>query len=342
MIPHSKPCHYPADELAFVSQALQAGETARGRLAHRLEATLADFLQADVCLAVPSGEIALWGALRAVGVSPGHEVVVPVYTCPEVFRAVALCGATPVFADVDERYNITPHTVRSALTPYTRAIVITHQFGLAVDVQPFREFRLPLVEDLAHSLGGEFKGNRLGVHGDAGCLSFHATKLLSCGEGGGVFARGQAASRLREIAAGALPDMPHLPFPDVLAGIALSQWSNLPAFLERRRAIAHQYRQAFSSWSWQLTEAHPGDTCFRFPLRVDGNCTALRIAFNQRGIIVRQGVDHLPVGEFSRFPVAKCLFEKTISIPIYPALTAQDVNAIIHAACRVHDTFSDD
>ena len=121
----------------------------------------------------------------------GDEVIVPAFTFPSTVNAVARTGATPVFADVDYRTgNLTTDTISRALSSATRAIVLVHYAGSAHDLSNIAELasrkRLLLIEDNAHGFGGSFSGQPLGTFGDFGCLSFHSTKNIGCGEGGAI------------------------------------------------------------------------------------------------------------------------------------------------------------
>lgn len=335
-IPHSRPSHDVDAEAAAVREVLALGQTSRGGACQRLEQEVSIRLGGAVTHAAPSGAMALWLALWAVGVRFGDHVVIPAYTCGDVAHAVTLAGAVPLCADVDDRYNLNADSVAHVFTDKVRAIVVTHQFGFAADVTPLRKFGVPVVEDLAHAVGGSFAGQTLGQIGQAGCLSFHATKMLSSGEGGMAFARGEAGQCLRRLADGATSELPKMPFPDLLAAVALCQWGRLDEHVRRRRQIADAYRQAFVGLAWSMPHFLPGDVFFRCPLRVPAlDFARLKAAFASRGIAVRRGVDCLPTPDAVRCPKARQLFEETLSIPIYPTLdetARQRVIAAVHAA----------
>jgi dTDP-4-amino-4,6-dideoxygalactose transaminase len=128
------------------------------------------------------------GLLLELG--PGDEVIVPSFTFPSTATAVAVRGATCVFADIDERGNLDAESVAAALTSRTRAIVVIHYGGVAAEMDLLtavaRAHGLAIVEDAAHALGGSWRGHALGTLGTVGALSFHDTKNVHCGEGGAV------------------------------------------------------------------------------------------------------------------------------------------------------------
>ena len=136
-----------------------------------------------------NGTAALHAALLAAGIGPGDEVIVPAFSFIATATAVSMCGAKPVFADVDEQtFNIGPQQVKERITPKTRAVIGVHLFGQPFDVGPVQEIceahNLNLVEDAAQAHGALYHGEKVGNLGHFGCFSFYATKNMITGEGG--------------------------------------------------------------------------------------------------------------------------------------------------------------
>jgi dTDP-4-amino-4,6-dideoxygalactose transaminase len=152
------------------------------------ERELADYLGVGHVVGVANGTDAITIALRSVGVRPGDEVVVPSFTFYASVEAVATAGATPIFCDVDPATrNVTPETVRAALTPRTTAIVAVDLFGSPAPVPELRELGPPVLEDAAQAAGASLRGVRAGALGDVATLSFYPSKNLPCfGDGGAV------------------------------------------------------------------------------------------------------------------------------------------------------------
>lgn len=141
-----------------------------------------------------NGTVALEVALRAVGVGPSDEVIVPPFTFVASASAVLLCHAAPVFADIDpETLNLSPRAAEAAITPRTRAIVVVHFGGHPAEMDAFRDlaqrYGLKLVEDCAHAHGARWLGTPVGAWGDAGTFSFQGFKLMTAGEGGIIVTR---------------------------------------------------------------------------------------------------------------------------------------------------------
>jgi dTDP-4-amino-4,6-dideoxygalactose transaminase len=152
------------------------------------EREFAAFCGARHCIGVANGTDAITIALRALGVGPGDEVVVPSFTFYASVEATVNAGATPVFCDVDfGTRNVTADTVRAVLTPRTRAIVAVDLFGCPAPLPELRALGLPVLEDAAQAAGASLGGRRAGSLGDVATLSFYPSKNLGCfGDGGAI------------------------------------------------------------------------------------------------------------------------------------------------------------
>ena len=153
---------------------------------------------------VASGTDALILALRACGVQPGDEVLLPPFTFVATASAVSALEAKPVFADIrPDTYNLDPAECARRVTPRTRAIIVVHLYGLPADMDPILAFakqrRLPVIEDSAQAIGASYKGRPTGSLGDTACISFYPTKNLGAyGDGGMVVSNSPGiANRVR-------------------------------------------------------------------------------------------------------------------------------------------------
>jgi dTDP-4-amino-4,6-dideoxygalactose transaminase len=170
--------------------------------AGQAEAELASYLGVHHFLTVASGTAALELALLAMGVSTDDEVVVPACSFVAVPAAVARCGATPVFADVEPDHGgISAASLEERISSRTRAVIVVHPCGMPVDMAAVgavcRRHDVALIEDGAHAWGSQYEKDSLGALGDIGCFSFVLGKALSCGEGGGLAVQNdQLAERL--------------------------------------------------------------------------------------------------------------------------------------------------
>lgn len=163
-------------------------------------------------LLVSSGRAALYRTLAAYGIGAGDEVIIQAFTCLAVPASVQWTGAKPVYADIDSRtYNLNPADVRQKITPRTRAIIVQHTFGIPGPIDELRqlaqEHNLKLIEDLAHSLGGQYRGQMLGTFAHAAILSFGRDKTISSVFGGAIISGDE------EMMARAYRQQSDLPYP---------------------------------------------------------------------------------------------------------------------------------
>lgn len=189
-IPISKPL-IGEEEIEAVVSVLKSGILTRGQQTELFEKEFASYIGTKFAVSVMNGTIALEAALKALGVGPGDEVIVPDFTFIATANAVINVGARPVFADIDERtYCIDPESVNERITRKTKAIIPVHLFGHMADMDAINEIaqdnRLLVLEDSAQAHGAEFRGAKAGSLGNASAFSFYATKNMMTGEGGMV------------------------------------------------------------------------------------------------------------------------------------------------------------
>ncbi len=159
-----------------------------------LETSFARYHGLEHAVACSNGTIAIEVALRAIGIGPGDEVIVPPYTFIASASAILLCHATPVFADIDpETLNLSVAAAEAAITPRTRAIVVVHFGGRPAEMDAFQSLAmrrgLKLLEDAAHAHGARWCGTPVGAWGDVATFSFQSFKLITAGEGGMILSR---------------------------------------------------------------------------------------------------------------------------------------------------------
>ena len=174
-----------------VLQALGGRIAGDGPFCRRVEERLAGLLGARRILLTTSCTHALELALLALGIGHGQEVICPSFTFVSTANAILRVGARPVFADIEDRtLGLDPGDLERRLSPRTAAVLPVHYAGVAPDMDAIlalaRAHRMRVVEDAAQALGASFRGKALGTLGDAGCLSFHETKNITCGEGGAL------------------------------------------------------------------------------------------------------------------------------------------------------------
>ncbi len=177
-------------EINYVNDAVTNAWYGNANVYHeRFERAFADYLGVRHTIALPSCTSAIHLALLALGIGPGDEVVVPDATWIASSAPITYVGATPVFADIDERtWCLSAESFEACITPKTKAVIPVDLYGNMPNMdaiqQVTRHHSLALVEDAAEAVGSEYKGKKAGCFGDASVFSFHGSKTLTTGEGG--------------------------------------------------------------------------------------------------------------------------------------------------------------
>lgn len=175
-----------------IAEVIDSGAFAGGPFVAEFEKDFAAFCGCRHAIGVGNGTDALWLALLAAGVGPGHEVITVPSTFMATAEAITYCGAKPVFVDIDEAsYTMDPSQLEGAITPRTKAIIPVHLFGQCADMNPIleigRAYGINVIEDAAQAHGAEYRGRKAGSMGLAGCFSFYPGKNLGAfGEAGAV------------------------------------------------------------------------------------------------------------------------------------------------------------
>ncbi len=262
------------NEICYIRQALECGQIAGdGPFSRRCEALLEWQLGAPKVLLTTSCTHALEMAAFLLNIKPGDEVIVPSFTFPSTANAFVVRGAKPVFADVrPDTLNIDETRLEPLITPATKAIVVVHYAGVACEMDTImaiaNRHKIPVVEDNALGLYGEYRNRFLGTIGSLGCVSFHQTKSFVCGEGGALFLNRdvltERAEMLREkgtnrrkFARGEVDkytwvDVGSSYVPsDLLAAFLYSQLECCTDTLWRRSRVWNYYIHELSDWALQ-------------------------------------------------------------------------------------------
>lgn len=258
----NQPC-IGKEELRAVEEVLLSGvltdKNGMGPRVMEFERAFAKFVGVKHAIAVSSGTAALHAALLAVGVKAGDEVVMPSFTFSATAEAAVLCGAKPVFADIDpDSLSINADTVSRVLSNRTKAIIPVHLYGQPVDMGPIleiaRERGIAVIEDAAQAHGASLGGRMAGSMGDMGCFSFYGAKNMTTGEGGMITTNDDDyAEALRAIRTHG-ESRPYWTIrlghnyrmTEIAAAIGLVQLQKLPDMLRRRRENAERLSEALS------------------------------------------------------------------------------------------------
>lgn len=258
-IPQMEPVVTAAEAEAVDRYLRSGGWLTEFRETRAFERMLCDYTGARYCLAAPSGTLALFLALKGMGIGAGDEVVVPDLTMAASATAVILAGATVVFADVEPRtLCLDLAEAEQRISPRTKAVMFVSlngraPSGVARFVERCRSRGIAVIEDAAQSLGSWLDGRHLGTIGECGCLSFSSQKLVTTGQGGAVLTNDEAVYRRM----GQLRDFGrleggsdhyltvgwNLKFTDLQAVVGVAQMNRLPALIARKKQIFAQYRE---------------------------------------------------------------------------------------------------
>lgn len=340
MINQSKPC-LEASDFDYIQEILVSGQIAAGPIVEKLENDFSIYHGLKYSVAVSSGTAALHLALLAMGISEGDEVIIPSYTCSAVLNAVNYTGAAAVPADIDpETLNITSTTIKPLVTPRTKAIIVTHTFGFPADTNDISMLGIPVIEDCAHAVGARYLDRPCGCAGRVSILSFYATKMLGAGEGGMIFTNSEEiALNVRDLNC---PDMRddyrvryNYKMSDLTAGLALNQLKKIDFFLTRRRYIADKYQQTLAKIpgiSFQKAIKNSMPVFYRFVILTEQADRLIAYA-EQKGVICDRPV-YKPIHQYLdlpgyRFPATETTLHNCVSIPIYPAISDNEVYHVI-------------
>lgn len=332
------------DEIrSAIDRVLDGGRYILGPEVEAFEREFASYCEVEHAIGVGSGTEALHLALAALGVGPGDEVITTAHTAVATAVAIRLCGAMPVFADIDpDTYTIDPEDVARVVTARTKAIVPVHLYGQPANLDALAELRIPIVEDCAQAHGATWRGKRVGSIGSIAAFSFYPTKNLGAiGDGGAVVTSDPALAKhvrlLREYG-WAERYVSHIEgwnsrLDELQAAILRVKLRHLDADNNRRRAIARRYDEA-------LGISRPDDVGHVYHLYVIATEArdALQAHLRERGI---GALVHYPVPVHRQpayaamapraLPQTEHAAATVLSLPMYPELSDEDQQTVIAA-----------
>jgi dTDP-4-amino-4,6-dideoxygalactose transaminase len=333
-----------------VQRVLSSGHFILGPELERFEKDFEEYLGNGYVAGCASGTEAIYLALAACDVGPGDEILVVAHTAVPTINAISMTAATPVFVDIDQDTLVMDvDDLESRITERTKVVIPVHLYGQMVDMDAImevaRKHNLRVVEDCAQSTGATYKGTKSGTIGDFGAFSFYPSKNLGAfGDGGAVSTKsredfdrlvmlrnyGQSKryyhdtvginSRLDEIQAAILSTQ--IPF--------VAEWN------ERRRQIAERYTQGLANVVQVPVEAENNKHVYHLYVIQTKNRDDLQTYLLDRGI---QTLIHYPIPAHTQkaysylksrsLPVTEKIAKRILSLPMYPGLTDEQVDAVI-------------
>lgn len=339
-IPHSKPTVDKKEEAAVI-RVLRSGHLSQGREVSLFESDVAKLCGVRYGVAVSSGSAALFLLLAAMNIGASDEVVLPSFSCSTFLSAVQCVGASPRLADISlENYNLDFSAAQKVITPKTKLIVLTHQFGAPGPVEEIKSLGVPVIEACAQGIGGAINGIPVGAIGTAGFFSFYATKLITTGEGGmAVTNNKKLADAMRDLRQYDEKTTYRLRWnykmTDMAAAMGVVQLQKLPQFLLRRQQLAALYSRLLKGVSGiELPSFYPGRAWFRYVVKCKNIKERNRILheLNLAGIEAKVPLFkplHKILGFSDReFPCTTKAWNTILSLPLFPSLTKMQVTYI--------------
>jgi dTDP-4-amino-4,6-dideoxygalactose transaminase len=366
-------------EVDDVVESLTSGWLGTGPKVHKFESDFAKYkgVQEDRVAALNSCTAALHVSLVAAGVGPGDEVLTTAMTFCATANAIIHAGAEPVPVDIDARtLNIDPADIEHRITAKTKAIVLVHFAGRPCAMDELlaiaKKHNLIVIEDCAHAIESEWRGQKTGTFGDFGCFSFYVTKNVATGEGGMVIAKSrEALERIKVLSLHGMSKDAWSRFSDegykhyrvveagfkynmmdLQAAIGIHQLERVEAAWIRRKEIWDRYQEAFKDLTIGTPTEPEADTRHAYHLYTLAiNKDTCGISRDEMLSLMQQanigvGVHYLSLAEHpfyqeqfgwrsQDYPVAAKYGSETISLPLSPKVTDSEVDYIIETVSRL-------
>jgi len=366
-IPLSKPS-IEAEEIDSVIEVVKSGWWTTGPKVFEFEKKLSAYLEEKHQLytaAVNSCTSAMFLTLKALGIKKGDQVILPTWTFASTALIVEWLGATPVLCDIEAAsLNIDVHKAETLITEKTKALIPVHVAGFPCEMDHINElskkYHLKVVDDAAHAIGTRYNNIKIGNFSDASCFSFYATKNLAMGEGGAVVSKNKTLiDKITKLSYFGINKEAHKRYSQkgswfydieemgykcnldsMHAALGLIQLEKIDTRNKRRREIAHKYRNNLDT-SIEFTKN--SDTHYHvyhlFPILLPHDIQRDDFIESLKEKNIGSSVHFIPLHKHSyfrsrypedHFPVANSIYERIVSIPMYPSMTNQDVDYVIH------------
>lgn len=335
-------------------EVLRSGWYVLGNEVKSFEEEFAAYTNSKYCVGLASGLDALWMAFRILGIGTGDEVIVQGNTYIASVMGITMNGATPVFVEPDEYYNIDASKIEEKITDKTKAVLVVHLYGQASEMDKItaiaKKHNLKIVEDCAQSHGADFDGKRTGTFGDIGCFSFYPSKNLGAfGDAGAIVTDDEkiaedfriyrnygSEKRYYNKVVGANSRLD-----EIQAGLLRVRLSHMQELTEEKIAIADRYSRELHNSKIELPKVRDKATAIwhQYVIRTDRRDELIEY-LNKReiGTIIHypipphlsEAYGYLGYGE-GVFPITENYAKTVLSIPMYNGMTREEQTYVIDA-----------
>lgn len=363
MIRLSKP-FIEEEEIDAVSEVLKSGNLIQGARVKEFEAAIQSYSGAKFAVAVSNCTAALHLSLLSLNVQADDLVLVSSFSWPSTANVICLCGAHPVFIDINPRtFNMDANSLRRTLTSLmsnnsiskkVKAIIPVHTFGQMADMinimDVAKNFGVPVIEDAACALGAEYRNKKAGRYGEIGCFSFHPRKAITTGEGGMVVTDNETIYRyiraLRNHGLDSLSLTPKFIIPgynyrlsDIHAALGTIQMSKIDTLIEKKVQQAKIYNNEFQNSSIRspYTDEDAKHVFQSYVVKLDQDMATERTSIIRKlsdsGIQTTIGTYHMPMLEYFRIrynhtpdtcPESFKVEQSLVSLPLHHELTTEE------------------
>ena len=335
-------------------EVLRSGWYVLGKEVSAFEKEFASYTGAKYCVGLASGLDALWLAFRVMGIGSGDEVIVQGNTYIASVMGITINGATPIFVEPDEHFGMDVDRIEEKITSKTKAILVTHLYGLASKmdriVEICEKYKLRLVEDCAQSHGACFNGKMTGTFGDVGCFSFYPSKNLGAfGDGGAVVVNDEQLEKAFRIYRNYGSEKRYYNkvvgansrLDEIQAGLLRVRLSHIEEITNEKVKIAEYYTRNIKNEKIQLPELAEGATgvWHQYVIRCKERDRLIEY-LNEReiGTIIHYPIPpHLSeayqyLGHSEGFlPITEHLAKTVLSIPMYNGMTHEEMECVVEA-----------
>lgn len=348
---------YQEEFEAKALEVLRSGWYILGNEVKAFEKEFAEYTGAKYCVGLASGLDALWIAFKILGIGQGDEVIVQGNTYIASVMGITMNGATPIFVEPDEYYNIDASKIEQRITERTKAILVVHLYGQASNMAPIvqlcKKYNLKLVEDCAQSHGASFDGKKTGTFGDIGCFSFYPSKNLGAfGDGGAivtndakiaedvrVFRNYGSEKRYYNKVVGANSRLD-----EIQAGLLRVRLGHLEELAKEKEHICKRYINELNNELIELPKIREGATHIwhQFVIRSDYRDKLMEyLERNNIGTIIHYPIPpHLSEAyaylgmKAGDLPITEKYANSVLSIPLYNGMTKEEQDYVIDVINR--------